>query len=120
MRFSFDGCDAHGIWLVPINAGSNYCARMDRLCEGERLERELYWVGENDKLGKLVSLELAEVNAGDGLEVEYLPKDASWEEVQRIQVKISEEAFQLLRERSAFKAKYDDNLVEIYYDIPMF
>jgi len=79
-----------------------------------------HW-GDKD-LGKLVSLELADNNGSDGIELKYLPEGAeSWEAIQRVQVRINERAYSHVRERGQFGTRYGmGDKIEIFNGDPRF
>lgn len=73
-----------------------------------RLETSLRHAYEGTDMGKVVSLELMENEGFDGIELIRLPKNAkSWEEIQRIKVKINNRAYQYVIERGIFGTRYN-------------
>ena len=72
-----------------------------------RLETSLIHAYERTDMGKRVTLEFKENEGTDGIKLIILPKNAqSWEEIQRIQIKIDEEAYQQVRKRGLFGTRY--------------
>ena len=86
----------------------------------ERFEAKLTFQGERKDLDKIVSIELADNNAIDGIELKYLPSDAeSWEAIKRVQVKINERAYKHVEQRGVFGTRYNgSDKIEIYSETP--
>jgi len=87
-----------------------------------KLEASLteHW-GDKD-LGKIVSLELADNNGSDGIELKYLPDGAeSWEAIQIVQVRINERAYSHVETRGRFGTRYGiGDKIEIVNGNPRF
>ena len=93
---------------------------LQRLRQG-KLEAPLKEAWSPDKnLGKVVSLELAETNAIDGIELKYEPKGAeSWEVIKRVQVKINGRAYTNVRTHERFGTRYNgSDKIEIVNGFP--
>ncbi len=73
-------------------------------------------------LKKIISLELADNNESDGIELKYLPDDfKSWESIQKIQVKINSRAYSHIQERGRFGTRYNgSDKIEIFNGDPRF
>ena len=76
----------------------------------------------DEDFGKLVSLELADNNGSDGIELKYLPEGAeSWEAIQRIQVRMNERAYIHVETRGRFGTRYGmGDKIEIFNGDPRF
>ena len=74
----------------------------------------------NNDLGKVVSLELADNDGSDGIELKYLPDGAkNWEAIRRVQVKINSRAYRFVEERGQFGTRYGmGDKIEIVYGFP--
>ena len=114
MKATFDGQD----YMLILEKKTQ---ELQRLRQG-KLEAPLteHWGDKN--LGKIVSLELADNNGTDGIELKYLPDDAeSWEAIQRVQVKVDERAYRHIRGRGRFGTRYNgSDKIEIMNGDPRF
>ncbi len=93
---------------------------LQRLGQG-KLEAPLKQAWEPDKdLGKVVSLELADTDAIDGIELKYLPNSAeSWEAIRRVEVKMNERAYSHVRQHGQFGTRYNgSDKIEIVHGFP--
>ncbi len=77
-----------------------------------------HWGGKD--LGKIVSLEIADNDGSDGIELKYLPEDAeNWDAIQRVQVKMNERAYDYVGERGQFGTIFDgSNKIDILDGLP--
>ncbi len=101
MEATFDGQD----YLLTLDKNTG---ELQRLCRGEKFEASLRQQWEEGDLGKIVSLEFAENNAIDGIELKYLPDGAeSWEAIKRVQVKINKRAYEHIEQRGTFGTRYN-------------
>ncbi|MBU0930147.1 MAG: hypothetical protein KJ623_03700 [Nanoarchaeota archaeon] len=101
MKAEFDGQD----YMLFLEKGSNELLRL----ENEKFEAPLKqaWEPEND-LGKLVTIELAENGAMDGIELKYFPEDAgSFDEIKNIQVKLNRGAYKQVVKYGQFGTRYN-------------
>jgi len=100
MKTTFDGQD----YMLMLDKKTQELQELrQRKIESPLTE---HW-GDKD-LGKLVSLELADNNGSDGIELKYLPEDAeSWEAIKRVQVKINYRAYDHVIERGQFGTRYN-------------
>lgn len=114
MKATFDGQD----YMLMLDKKTR---EFQGLRQG-RLEAPLTEHWEDKDLGKIVSLELADNNGSDGIELEYLPDGAeSWEAIQRVQVKMNERAYGYVRERGQFGTRYNgSDKIEIINGDPRF
>ncbi len=114
MKATFDGQD----YMLMFDKEKR---ELKRLRQG-KLEAPLteYW-GDKD-LGKVVSLELADNNGSDGIELKYLPDGAeSWEAIQRVQVRMNERAYSHVETRGQFGTRYNgSDKIEIFNGDPRF
>ncbi len=114
MKATFDGMD-YTLFLNPETR------EMQRLGTGEKLEAPLkeHW-GDKD-LGKVVSLELAENRATDGIEFKQFPEDAeNWEAIQKIQVRLNGRAYNHVRSHGQFGTRYNgSDKIEILIEDPL-
>ncbi|MDP3026341.1 MAG: hypothetical protein Q8N63_01435 [Nanoarchaeota archaeon] len=114
MKATFDGQD----YMLMLDKKMDELQRLRK----EKLEAPLteHW-GDKD-LGKTVSLELADNNGSDGIELKYLPNGAeSWEAIQRVQVKLNERAYSHIRGRGQFGTRYNgSDKIEIFDGDPRF
>lgn len=100
MKATFDGQD----YLLTLNRETQDLQELQK----KGLEAQLTEQWGTEKLGKLVTLELADNNGSDGIELKYTPCDAeSWEAIQGIQVKINNQAYNYIKERGQFGTRYN-------------
>jgi len=108
MIATFDGQD----YMLALERHTNDIVRL-RDC---KLETGLTSFFGDEDLGKRVTLEVADNRGSDGIEVTYLPEDASsWKKIQTIQVKINERALGYVEERRVFGTRYNgSDKIEIH------
>ena len=100
MRATFDGQD----YLITLEQKSQDFQKLQQ----EKLEASLTELFTYKNLNKMLSLELTENNAIDGIELKHLPDSAeSWEAIQIIQVKVNKRAYNYIRERGQFGTRYN-------------
>ena len=113
--------------MKAIFDGADYSLMLERRTQELRklrqgkLEAPLQQAFEPDKdLGKVVSLELAENDATDGIELKYLPEGSeSWEAIQRIQVKLADRAYNHVMQYGQFGTRYNgSDKIEIINGFP--
>ncbi len=113
MKAMFDGQD----YMLMLERRTQ---ELQRLREG-KLEAPLKQAWEPDKdLGKVVTLELANTNAIDGIELKYLPEGAeSWEAIRRVEVKVNERAYSHVGRHGQFGTRYNgSDKIEIVNGFP--
>ncbi len=114
MKATFDGQD----YMIMLDKEKR---ELQGLRQG-KFEAPLteHW-GDKD-LGKVVSLELADNNGSDGIELKYLPDGAeSWEAIQRVQVRMNERAYSHVETRGQFGTRYNgSDKIEIFNGDPRF
>lgn len=113
MKAEFDGQD----YMLMLERRTQ---EFQKLRQG-KLEAPLKQAWEPDKdLGKVVSLELAENDGMDGIELRHLPEDAeSWEAIQRVQVKLNDRAYNHVMQYGQFGTRYNgSDKVEIVNGFP--
>lgn len=114
MKATFDGQD----YMLMLDKKTQ---ELQRLCQG-KLEAPLteHW-GDKD-LGKVVSLELADNNGSDGIELKYLPEGAEgWEAIKIVQVRMNERAYSYVKTRGRFGTRYGmGDKIEIFDGDPRF
>ena len=114
MKATFDGQDY--MLIFDKDAGE-----FRQLRRGSQFEAPLTRPFQGDDLGKVVSVEFSDNNEPDGIELRYLPGTAqSWEEIQRVHVKINVRAYNHIEERGTFGTRYDSigNKIEIFNGMP--
>ena len=114
MKAIFVGQD----YMIMLDKDKN---ELDRLRQ-EKLEAPLTEDPEGKDLEKIVTLELADNDGPDGIEVKYMPVDAeSWEKIQRVQVRVNKRAYGHIRQRGTFGTRYGmGDKIEIFNGDPRF
>lgn len=116
MKATFDGQD----YLLVLDREAE---ELRQLRSGETLEAPLTQPFDGEDLGKLVSVEFAETDAIDGIELNYLPNGVrSWDEIERVQVAINQRAAGYVEQSGRFGTRYDGlgNKIEILNGMPDF
>ena len=106
--------------MLILNRDSEELTQLHR---GKKLEASLTQPFDGEDLGKIVSLEFSENNAIDGIELRYLPEGAeSWKEIQRVQVKVNDRAYNHIKQRGQFGTRYSGlgDKIEILNGMPGF
>ncbi|HLC80606.1 MAG TPA: hypothetical protein VJG31_02435 [Candidatus Nanoarchaeia archaeon] len=99
MKATFDGQD----YLLILDKKTDELTRLRQ----EKLEALLTKLWEDNDLGKVISLEFADNNGNDGIELKYLPEGAeSWEAIRKVQVRVNEWAYNHIRDRGQFGTRY--------------
>lgn len=113
MRATFDGQD----YTLFLNQETREIQKLRQEKLGAPLKE--YW-GDKD-LRKIVSLELAENNATDGIEFKQFPEDAeNWEAIQRIQVRVNGRAYNHILQYGQFGTRYNgSDKIEIIVEEPL-
>lgn len=67
-------------------------------------------------MGKIISLELTETRAMDGIELKYQPEGAeNWESIRRTEIKLSTWAYEQIASRGQFGTRYNgSDKIEIH------
>jgi hypothetical protein len=91
---------------------------LGRLLRG-KLEAELFNFERNAKLGKKVTLELAENDGAEGIKLTYLPVDAGWNSAEIVEIKISGRVYNTIKDTGKFGTRYNgDDIIEIFNGDP--
>jgi hypothetical protein len=101
MKTIFDGQD----YIIMLDKKTQ---ELQQLQKGKKLEASLEQPYDKKSLKKVVSLELASNEAIDGIELKYLPEEAeNWEEIQKVQVKLNDWAYNHVMQRGQFGTRYN-------------
>ncbi len=115
MKAMFDGQD----YMLILDKETGELEQLHQ----RKLEATLTEPWGDEDLGKIVSLELADNNGSDGIELKNLPENAeSWEAIKQVQIKINESAYSHVKERGRFGTRYGGigNKIEIFNGDPRF
>ena len=111
MRAEFDGQD----YMLFLASNERELQKLQQGKLGAPLTQA--WQPDKD-LEKVVSLELAENNGIDGIELKHLPDGAeNWEAIKRIQIKLNNKAYNHIMQYEQFGTRYNgSDKVEIVVD----